>query len=537
MPDPQYLSTDPNAGTPVSDDGFKRWYAGMAKRHDLNPDPDSQPYDYRAAFKAGAKPDASGHWPSDFKKAGHPNMVVGGFNVKTGERVPGAKRAKDAAELVSLGWDQQTADKLARTPEPAAGGYLSTDPNAGTSEKPEDRGPSDGKRRLPATLTAGERDPLKRAFMAGADKQPGASGALAASLLAAPFTGGLSLPAGLAAEAAIGAGGALVGHGANAASTGESDSFGDIAKDAAFQGAFGAGGRALGGALQFVGNKLRGFKAPSPENAGGRLVPKPKAGGSVEDEMASVVAEARAPVPPERVTLPPAAPQPRVTYPRQAPAKAGPKPAQSRPTPAPTPQPAANAATPAAPAKMRGARVITPADLPEAWKPFAGEVPASAPTAQLAPRVSEAPMGLTDDVPMWGRTPEPAGNAGEMRRALGADEAGAHLGMSADDVRAASGYTPHRRPMVAELAEMDRNYLRRITDDRGEVDLRLLKRLASTLGLGGAGSMFGPVGAVAGVAAANPAATGRVMHEAGKLPTADMIRAAFLAAMGASEEQ
>jgi hypothetical protein len=421
---------------------------------------------------------------------------------------------------------------------PAAGGYLSTDPNAGTSEKPEDRGPGDGKRRLPATLTAGERDPLKRAFMAGADKQPGASGALAASLLAAPFTGGLSLPAGLAAEAAIGAGGALVGHGAKAASTGESDSFSDIAKDAAFQGAFGAGGRAIGETLQFVGNKLRGFKGPSPENAGGRLVPKPKAGGSVEDEMAAVVAEARAPVPPERVTLPPAAPQPRVTYPRQAPAKAGPQPAQSRPTPAPAPQPAA--AKPA-PAKMRGARVITPDDLPEAWKPFAGDVPASAPTAQLAPRVSEAPMGLTDDVPMWGRTPEPAGNAGEMRRALGADEAGAHLGMSADDVRAASGYTPHRRPMVAELAEMDRNYLRQINNPKGEIDPRLLKILGRA-SLGGAygGYEGGVEGALTGAtvgAAMNPKIVGTALTAAGKLPTADMIRAAFLAAMGASEEQ
>jgi hypothetical protein len=86
----------------------------MAKRYDLNPDPDdpSQFYDYRAAHRAGAVPDDSGHWPSQFKREGHPSMVVGGFNVKTGERVPGAKLAASVDELVSLGWDAETARRL-----------------------------------------------------------------------------------------------------------------------------------------------------------------------------------------------------------------------------------------------------------------------------------------------------------------------------------------------------------------------------------------------------------------------------------------
>lgn len=99
---------------------FRQWYAGMAKQQGLSADPDDpqQFYDYRAAFKAGAKPDATGHWPSDFKKPGHPNMVVGGFNVQTGERVPGTKRAtKD--ELIKLGWEPATAAKLAASPEPS----------------------------------------------------------------------------------------------------------------------------------------------------------------------------------------------------------------------------------------------------------------------------------------------------------------------------------------------------------------------------------------------------------------------------------
>ena len=102
------------------DDGFQSWYAQKAKQYDLNPDPESpeQFYDYRAAFGAGAEPDATGHWPSQFKKPGHPAMVVGGFHVQTGARVPGVPRAKDAAELVRLGWDPATAVRLAATPEP-----------------------------------------------------------------------------------------------------------------------------------------------------------------------------------------------------------------------------------------------------------------------------------------------------------------------------------------------------------------------------------------------------------------------------------
>lgn len=94
---------------------FRQWYAGMSKKHGLDPDPDSpeQRYDYRAAFKAGAKPDASGHWPSTFKQPGHPNEVVGGFNTRTGERVQGVPQASEP-ELVRLGWDPATAKRLSQ---------------------------------------------------------------------------------------------------------------------------------------------------------------------------------------------------------------------------------------------------------------------------------------------------------------------------------------------------------------------------------------------------------------------------------------
>lgn len=74
--------------------GFKAWYAGHAKKLglDSNPDDPRHFYDYRAAYKAGAKPDASGHWPSKHKRKGHPRLIIGGVNTKTGKAVKDAKR-------------------------------------------------------------------------------------------------------------------------------------------------------------------------------------------------------------------------------------------------------------------------------------------------------------------------------------------------------------------------------------------------------------------------------------------------------------
>lgn len=97
----------------ADEQAFRRWYAEVSRQYGLNANPDApdQFYDYRAAFRAGSKPDRSGHWPSAFKKAGHPNEVVGGFNTRTGERVPGTKQATES-ELVQLGWDADTAERL-----------------------------------------------------------------------------------------------------------------------------------------------------------------------------------------------------------------------------------------------------------------------------------------------------------------------------------------------------------------------------------------------------------------------------------------
>ncbi len=73
---------------PRSEALFQLWYKGHAKRQGLspNPDPKLHHYDYRAAFRAGAAPNRSGHWPSRFKLKGHPRMVVNGINTKTGRR-------------------------------------------------------------------------------------------------------------------------------------------------------------------------------------------------------------------------------------------------------------------------------------------------------------------------------------------------------------------------------------------------------------------------------------------------------------------
>lgn len=75
---------------PVIDEkAFQRWYAGIAKKTGLNPDPDDPRhfYDYRAAFQAGAKPDSTGHWPSQFKRVGHPNLIVDGQDTRTGASI------------------------------------------------------------------------------------------------------------------------------------------------------------------------------------------------------------------------------------------------------------------------------------------------------------------------------------------------------------------------------------------------------------------------------------------------------------------
>lgn len=69
-------------------DPFLDWYLPLAQAHGLDPNPDNPLhfYDYRAAYRSGARPDQTGHWPSEFKKLGHPNLIVNGIDTRNGLR-------------------------------------------------------------------------------------------------------------------------------------------------------------------------------------------------------------------------------------------------------------------------------------------------------------------------------------------------------------------------------------------------------------------------------------------------------------------
>lgn len=106
----------PGQRTPLSPEEetvFRDWYGGIARQGGLNPDPDAPGhfYDYRAAWKSGAGPDQSGHWPSAFKQEGHPNMVIDGVNTKTGEPAGGGAVADLGSASKMLGGWQKTGTK------------------------------------------------------------------------------------------------------------------------------------------------------------------------------------------------------------------------------------------------------------------------------------------------------------------------------------------------------------------------------------------------------------------------------------------
>jgi hypothetical protein len=73
--------------------GFDQWYAGMAAQKGLDPNPDAPEhhYDYRSYYRdAGGTPD--GHFPSQYKTAGHPREYLTDsngriFDTKTGTYV------------------------------------------------------------------------------------------------------------------------------------------------------------------------------------------------------------------------------------------------------------------------------------------------------------------------------------------------------------------------------------------------------------------------------------------------------------------
>jgi hypothetical protein len=71
------------------EESFQQVYKEVAAKLGLSSDPDDPKhyYDYRALYRDTGKlePDETGHFPSKYKKEGHPNLIVDGVNTKTGE--------------------------------------------------------------------------------------------------------------------------------------------------------------------------------------------------------------------------------------------------------------------------------------------------------------------------------------------------------------------------------------------------------------------------------------------------------------------
>lgn len=78
------------AFTPDDEAMFQTWYRARTAKAGLDPNPDApeHKYDYRRAYIAGAAPDQTGHWPSEFKAPDHPNRFVDGIDTITGDPAP-----------------------------------------------------------------------------------------------------------------------------------------------------------------------------------------------------------------------------------------------------------------------------------------------------------------------------------------------------------------------------------------------------------------------------------------------------------------
>lgn len=239
-----------------------------------------------------------------------------------------------------------------------------------------------------------------------AKANPGAAGATLAGAAAAPFTGGLSIPAAMAAEGGVAAGGAFLGHVVKSGLTGDMASAKDVASDMALQGTMGALGTgavmaapsAIRGAWHLAKNAppaavnlaasyipggrtivniARGLSriggaapdaAPAVANTGGRLV-KSSAQPSVENAMTEALQEVRTASPkPSTSSLPPQAQLPPGYVPRTSAPAIKLKPKETPPA--------------AAPAQSS-------AELPASWQQFSKE-PAersgAAATGHIGPR-------------------------------------------------------------------------------------------------------------------------------------------------------
>lgn len=72
---------------PFNEDEFQKWYANVPAQMGLNPNSDDplHYYDWRGAYVSGVRqPNAERHWPSQFKKEGHPNLYINEMDTRTG---------------------------------------------------------------------------------------------------------------------------------------------------------------------------------------------------------------------------------------------------------------------------------------------------------------------------------------------------------------------------------------------------------------------------------------------------------------------
>ena len=74
----------------TDEQNFQTAYRIMATKWGLNPNPDDPKhfYDYRALYRDTGKlePDSTGHFPSKYKKEGHPDLVINGMDTRTGKK-------------------------------------------------------------------------------------------------------------------------------------------------------------------------------------------------------------------------------------------------------------------------------------------------------------------------------------------------------------------------------------------------------------------------------------------------------------------
>ena len=95
MPDHLGADADKQTMDDIVEQSFQRgirdtqWYKEFSTRYGEEPDLNTPHYDYRKAWKSGARPTVRDpkdndalHWPSEFKGDDHPNRFVDGIDTK-----------------------------------------------------------------------------------------------------------------------------------------------------------------------------------------------------------------------------------------------------------------------------------------------------------------------------------------------------------------------------------------------------------------------------------------------------------------------